>query len=245
MATWYSATKSTWYTAGSPHLHFHIYGAPDAIERLGICLHERTPVLDWLPHPRESQLFLNIDTQAMTALHYLQQKYGSRQVHQRFTVLPELLAEYGGPRPFRVGDLAPTPYQGKIGVLRLRPITLEEEIPLRYYGFVDTPTAEIARQVAPYFPTYCFTAQTARITYFHAQQAPFNALYRRLLRQAFPTLAITMRFDLPYESTSDDSPIQRLIYYPPYFSGSGQGSLQALGQLVDRFVQAQKARSKG
>jgi hypothetical protein len=46
-----------------------------------------------------------------------------------------------------------------------------------------------------------------------------------------------LRFDLPHESTSDYSPIQRLVYHKPYFSHTSDNPLEAFAQAFDRIAQ--------
>jgi hypothetical protein len=57
------------------------------------------------------------------------------------------------------------------------------------------------------------------------------------LLRAFPALQSSLRFDLPHESTSDYSPIQRLVYHKPYFSHTSDNPLEAFAQAFDRIAQ--------
>ena len=222
-----------WYTSGNAHIHLRVYGPLRDTWEFGMLLHERTPLLDrdYYPKYDEGLVYFCIDARAKSWLHKLQHQ-GRRfsTLHQRITLAPEIM--YGTPliAPFRLRDVPVAPYRGDIGALNLYPTTLERG-PLHYYRLVDTPTAEIAQQLAPFFPVYCFAAKTTQLTYVGMSPQRLRHIQPQLQR-AFPALAISLRFDLPYESTSEFSPIQRLVHYEPYLSRKGQDASTAFSQVL-------------
>lgn len=214
------------YTGEGEIADIRLVGALSVIVELADILHEYTPYLSALYHQQANEgiIFARIDAAQRNRLQLLQHRYGGgkERVNSNFVYTELLMSnptrQHRFTHTFTLRDIAPAPYPEPISPLLFRLGAKPADTPRRkvFYRIVDTPEAAIGHLLAERMSVYSYSTRFTQLSYLEIEADYMKNTFKRL-NAHFPYLALERRFALPYESTSEFSPIQRSIDIPDYF----------------------------